>query len=289
MSINKSFVLLSAFPSSKTGFEPLKKAVEFIKPYDFSIVEFYCENCDTDHVRRLMDGYRGVFLAAALQKDQGLNLCTSAAGDRKKAVNVLAECLRFARQAGAESVLINSGTRPDNNEEDSLCLEYLRDSVCELHHRVSDIPILLEPGDRDIQYRHLIGHTDTAVSFIEDIRSDVPCISMVFDISHIAQLNENLYSSWEIAKKYCSHIHLANCVLDRNSPLFGDKHPLFSEKNSIYTHDTAKAFYQHLQMENKPISVGIEMICSEESEQSFFARFAAETGWFFQQKFPPIS
>lgn len=286
MLINKSFVLLSSFPSSKTGFDTLKRAVEFIKPYDFSMVEYYCENCDADHVRNLMGGYRSVFLAAALQKDQALNLCAPAAEDRKKAVNVLAECFRFARQAGAEAVLINSGTRPDNDEQDALCLEYLKDSVCELHHRVSGIPILLEPGDRDIQYRHLIGHTDMAVSFIEDIRSEVPCISLVFDISHIAQLNENLYSSWEIAKKHCSHIHLANCVLDRNSPLFGDKHPLFGVKDGIYTHDTARAFYQHLQMENSSLSVGIEMICSEDSEQSFFERFAAETGWFFQQKYP---
>jgi len=56
--------------------------------------------------------------------------------------------------------------------------------------------ILLEPGDRDVEYRYLIGHTDMAVSFIEGVRSEVPCIGLVFDISHIAQLNEDIYSSW---------------------------------------------------------------------------------------------
>jgi hypothetical protein len=73
-----------------------------------------------------------------------------------------------------------------------------------------------------------------------------------------------------------------HCVLDRNSPVYGDKHPLFSVENGVYTHDAAKGFYQHLQKEKSPLSVGIEMICSEDSEQSFFESFAAETAWFFQ-------
>ncbi len=282
MSVHKSFVLLSAVPSSKNSLEALKNAVELIKPYDFSCIEYYCENCNVDHVRKLLGKYKSVFLGAALQKAQGLNLCTPIAGDRRKAIDALAECFRFARQAGAKSVLINSGRRPEKEEYDTACLQYLKDSICELHQRVNDIDILLEPGDRDVEYHHLIGHTDMAVSFMDDILAEVPRISLVFDISHIAQLNEELYSSWELAKKHCTHVHLANCVLDRNSPLFGDKHPLFSVKGGVYTHETARAFFKHLQNENSTITAGIEMICSDVSEQRFFERFASETGWFFQ-------
>ncbi len=284
MYIHKSFVLLSAFPSSKNGFNEMKNAVELVKPYDFSVIEYYCEKCDTNQISNLLDGYQSVFLAAALQKAQGYNLCTSIADDRRKSVDAMAECFRFARQAGAKSVLINSGPRPEKEEDDEVCLKYLEDSICELHQRVSDIQILLEPGDRDIEYRHLIGHTNMAVSFIRNIYKEVPCIRLVFDISHIAQLNEDLYTSWEIAKKYCTHVHLANCVLDRNSSLFGDKHPLFSVKNGIYSHETAHAFYKHLQDENIDLDVGIEMICPEISEQHFFEHLVSETGWFFQQK-----
>ncbi len=282
MSIHKSFVLTSAFPSSKTGFEALKSAVESIEPYDFSMVEYYCGNCRADQIRSLLGKYKSVFLAAALQKEQGLNLCTPIADDRKKAINLLSECFRFARQAGAQSVLINSGKRPENEVQDKECLKYLKDSICKLHQQVNDIQILLEPGDRNVEYHHLIGHTDMAVSFIDDICTDVPNISLVFDMSHIAQLNEDLYASWEMAKKHCTHVHLANCVLDRNSSLYGDKHPLFGVKGSVYSHDTARAFYEHLQSENRPIVVGIEMICHESSEQRFFERFASETGWFFR-------
>jgi len=281
MSIQKSFVLSATFPSSKSSASGLQKAVDFIKPFDFTIIEYYCENCDAERVRNILGNYKSVFLGAALQKTQNLNLCTKNAADRKRAVDELTECFKFARQAGSESVLINSGMRPDEEKDDKLCLSYLKDSIIELHQRVPDINILLEPGDRDVEYRHLLGHTEIAVSFIEDIRTEVPCIGLVFDISHIAQLNEELYSSWSMAKKYCSHVHLANCVLNRLSPLYGDKHPLFGVEDGVYSHEYAAAFYQSLQKETSPLTVGIEMICSEASEQSFFERFVSETGWFF--------
>ncbi|MHB8064318.1 MAG: sugar phosphate isomerase/epimerase family protein [Ruminiclostridium sp.] len=284
MPIPKSFVLSSAFPSSKTSFEALKKAVDYIKPYDFSMVEYYCEKCSADSVRKLLGEHQSIFLAAALQKTQGLNLCSPITDNRKRSVEALAECFLFAQQAGAKSVLINSGSRPENHKYDSICLDYLKDSICELHHRIKDIHILLEPGDRDVEYHHLIGHTDMAISFIKDIRSEVSCIDLLFDISHIAQLDEELYSAWNLAEKYCSHIHLANCVLDRSSLLYGDKHPLFSVKNGVYSHEAAKTFYQYLQNGNLPLTVGIEMICPEVSEQTFFEHFAAETRWFFNYR-----
>lgn len=284
MHIQKSFVLSSAFPSSKTSLDGFKRAIEFIKPFDFSIIEYYCENCDTESVRTLLGDYQSVFLGAALQKSQNLNLCSIEAADRKTAVNALVESFLFARQAGSEYVLINSGARPEQEKDDILCLNYLKESISELHYRVKDIQILLEPGDRDVEYRHLLGHTDTAVSFVEDMRDEVPCLGLVFDISHIAQLNEDLYTSWSQAKKYCTHVHLANCVLNKLSPLYGDKHPLFSATDGVYSHESASAYYQYLQDERLPLNVGIEMICSETSEQSFFERFVSETGWFFQRK-----
>lgn len=282
MSIQKSFVLSAAFPSSRSSVAELQKAIDFIKPFDFTMIEYYCENCDADSVRGLMGNYRSVFLGAALQKSQSFNLCSKNAADRKKAVNALAESFKFARQAGSEYVLINSGARPEQEKDDAICLSYLKESISELHHRAAEIKILLEPGDRDVEYRHLIGHTDMAVSFVDDIRSEVPCLGLVFDISHIAQLNEELYSSWSMAKKYCSHIHLANCVLNRLSPVYGDKHPLFSVEDGVYSHESAAAFFNSMQKDALPLTVGIEMICSDASEQSFFERFVSETDWFFK-------
>lgn len=284
MPISKSIVLSAVFPSSKTGIYELEAALEHIEPYDLSTVEYYCESCNADRVGLLLGERKSVFLAAALQKERGLNPSSMEAGDRKKAVEALAECFRFGVQAGAEAVLINSGARPESDKRDPACLKCLKDSICELHHRVKDIEILLEPGDRDVEYRHLIGHTDTAVSFIGDVRQEVPCVGLVFDMSHIAQLNENIFSSWAVAKKYCRHVHLANCVLKKGSPLYGDKHPLFSVRDGVFSHEAASAFYRFIGGEKRPLTVGIEMHCPENSEQDFFKRLASETGWFFRRK-----
>jgi len=113
MSILKSFVLSANFPGSKTHFNGLKTALEYIEPFDFSVVEYYCENCDADKVHMLLGDRKSVFLAAALQKAQGYNPSSINEDDRKKAVEALTECFRFAVQAGAKVVLINSGPRTE--------------------------------------------------------------------------------------------------------------------------------------------------------------------------------
>lgn len=282
MSVKKSIVLSTVFPSSKNSMDDLKKAVKFIKPFSFQVVEFYCANCNADDIYKILGKHEGVFLAAALQKERNLNISSYERSERRKALDALAECFSFAQQAGAKSVLINSGARPEDEKLDGVCLEYLKDSILELHNRVKGINILLEPGDRDVEYHHLIGHTDMAVSFIDSVQPVIPEIGLVFDTSHIFQLGEDLMHSWSIAEKYCNHIHLANCVLDRSSPMYGDKHPSFGYDGGVFNHEAARRFYNFLLNENRSLTVGIEVICREKNEQWFFNRLVSETEWFFK-------
>jgi len=283
VSLEKSFVLTATFPSARSGVGNLKKALEYIKPYNFSTVEYYCDEYKAEEIRKLFGNQKTILLAAALQKSNGLNPSSSDTGTRKKAVDLLTECFKFAGDAGASAVLINSGPRPEKEQDDETCLEYLAESIIELHHRVPDINILLEPGDRDVEYRHLLGHMDKSVAFIRNIRPEVPNISLTFDISHIAQLNEELYGAWSTAKDYCTHVHLANCVLNKTSPLYGDKHPLFSAEDSAVGHERAREFYNFLKNEERPITVGIEVICHYGPEEKLFQGFVNETGWFFNE------
>ena len=276
--MKKSFVLSASFPSSKISAERFEKSLAKIKPYGFSVVEYYIEGHDADKTAKMLNGWESVFLSAALQKQAGLNPSSCDAAERARAVELLSESMRFAVQAGSRAVLVNSGTRPDDEKRDTECLKYLRESLCELHRNVGEINILIEPGDRDVEYRHLIGHTDIAVDFIQDIRSDIPGIGLVFDTSHIAQLGEKLTASWEIARGSCSHLHLANCSLVKGTPLYGDKHPPFGIENSVYSHESICEFYQGLEDD---LTVGIEIICAEGDEDAFFAQVAGETGWFF--------
>jgi sugar phosphate isomerase/epimerase len=278
----KSFVLSASFPASTRSEDGLSAAIQSIAPYDFSVVEYYSEVCEPERVRVLMEGRRSIFLAGARQKSQGLSLCTLDESERLRAVKALSECMRFALRAGAEAVLITSGGRPSRDEDEPHCFEMLRDSILRLHEAVPDMKLLLEPGDRDIEFCQLIGGTDVAVKFLETVLKQVP-LTLTFDMSHVAQLGEDLPSAWNVAKDYCSHVHLANCVLKQGSPLYGDKHPFFGIRDGVYSHDDAKAFFSRLAEDTKPVIVGIEMICPKGAHAGFFECLASDAGWFFGQ------
>ena len=282
--MKKSITLSAFFPSSKTNPERLKKALSEIEQFDISTVEYYIEGCSADKIGNLLGGWESVFLSAVLQKQCNLNPSSDDMAERKKAVELLSDNMRFAEQAGAKYVLLNSGARPADEKKDGECIKYLRESLCELHQAARGVDLLLEPGDRDVEYRHLIGHLNVADAFIQDIRQDIPSIGLVFDISHIAQLGENLADAWNIAKRSCAYVHLANCSLVIGNQYYGDKHPPFGIDGGVYSHKDAYEFYNGLIDENQHLNAGIEIICTEEAEEEFFTRIAEETDWFFNRK-----
>ena len=279
--MKKSIVLSATFPSSKTGAAGLEKALAILEPYNLPVIEYYVEDCGADQARALLEGRESIFLSGALQKQKGLNPSSLDPAQRKTAVELLVESMRFAEQAGAKSVLVNSGPRPSDEKKDEQCLAYLMESLCQLHYAVKGLGILLEPGDREVEYHHLIGHTPVATQFIQDARRGIPDIGIVFDTSHIPQLGEELYTAWEIAKQVCTHVHLANCSLVAGSPYYGDKHPPFGIPDGIYSHEDMLRFYNFLGEGDPSMTSGIEIILQGNSEKDFFERIARETQWFF--------
>lgn len=279
-----SLVLSAAFPSSKSREDGLAEALAQIEPYGVACVEYYCEGCKPERVRSLLDGISGIFLAGARQKAMNLNPSSRDADVREFAVRQMEECFHFARETGARAVMMSSGTRPENERDDTECLKHLEDSIFRLHRTEPDLEILLEPGDRDVEYRHLVGPTPMAVALARKLRENGAPVGLLFDMSHVAQLGEELYQAWDAAKDVCGHVHLANCVLERESPIYGDKHPFFGVEAGVYSHHEARAFFSKLEEEPFPMTVGLEMICSELDEKEFFRRLAKDTSWFFDFK-----
>ncbi|MDR0758842.1 MAG: sugar phosphate isomerase/epimerase [Treponema sp.] len=263
----------------------MKKALDAIAPWHFTTVEYYSEGVSAGKVSRLMEGRRSIFLAGALQKAAGLNPCALDKDVRDKAVAELGECFRFARQAGAGAVMLSSGPRPEHESDDPQCLLYLRDSLERLHKLEPELPILLEPGDRDVEYRHLLGHTPVSVEFVAVCRREGLPLGLIFDISHVAQLGEDLHTAWAVARSCCDHVHLANCVLERRHPLYGDKHPFLGVPGGVYSHQDARNFLSVLQEDPLPLTVSLEVICPlNEPEDRFFSRLVSDTRWFFDWK-----
>ena len=283
---HKSFVLSASFPSSKLSLSNFEHALHRLDPYHFSTIEYYCEGIAPGQVRSALGEKIGIFLAAAREKSQNLLPSSTNPEQRNLAVRELVDCMHFAAEAGSKAVLFNSGLRPSNKDEEQEALKCFEESIIAMHLAEPDLELLLEPGDRDVEYRHLIGPIPQAAEFVSQLRSKGLPIGLTFDISHVAQLGESVDSSWKSAKNVSRHIHLANCVLNKASPIYGDKHPLFGIKDSVYQHEDAKKILSMLSQDPSPLTVGIEMICPpNESEDTFFQRFVQETAWFFEATF----
>jgi sugar phosphate isomerase/epimerase len=200
-------------------------------------------------------------------------------------VEELRDCFHFARDAGAFAVMVSSGPRPDREADDPACLACLADSLQALHQAEPALEILLEPGDRDVEYRHLLGPARMSADFAKTLVQTGLPLGLIFDISHSAQLGEDPYEAWETVKPYCRHVHLANCVLVKGSPIYGDKHPFFGVKDGVYSHDDARKFLSVLEAAPEPLRVTLEMICpAGEEEEDFFRRLVEDTEWFFSKE-----
>jgi len=278
----KSFVLSAAFPGSKKGIDSIRQALDLLAPWGIDTIEYYNADVSPDRIAALMYGKRSVFLAGARQKMENLNPCSLDRNIREKAITGLGECFHYARQAGSAAVMLSSGVRPANEKDDAECLALLMDSLNRLHELEPDLPILLEPGDRDVEYRHLLGPTARAAEFTFACRNQGIPLGLIFDMSHAAQLGEVLEEAWNKARPVCDHVHFANCVLKKNSPLYGDKHPFFDVPDGVYTHKDAQDFLALLKNEKNSLTAGLEIICSTgEDERIFFNSITAAHCWFF--------
>ena len=278
----RSFVLSASFPSSKTGMDGMKAALEQLAPWGIDTIEYYVSGVSPEDIGTLLQGKQSIFLAGARQKMENLNPSSPDRGIRESAIAGLKECFHFARRAGASAVMISSGVRPDDEKKDSECIEILAESLSRLHKMEPDMPVLLESGDRDVEYRHLLGPTSWTVDFALRCRSQGIPLGLVFDISHIAQLGENPEEAWNKARAVCNHVHFANCVLDKKSPIYGDKHPFFGIPGGVYTHNDAQNFLALLKNEENAITISLEIICpTGENERAFFNSITAAHSWFF--------
>ena len=278
----RSFVLSAAFPGSKKGMDGIRNALELLAPWGFDTIEYYNMDVSPDRIAALMQGKRSIFLAGARQKAENLNPCSLNRDFRQKAIAGLGECFHHAREAGAAAVMISSGIRPASEKDDAEALNVLADSLSQLHELEPELPILLEPGDRDVEYRHLLGPTAWAADFTSRCQNRGIPLGLIFDMSHAAQLGENLETAWATARPYCDHVHFANCVLKKGSPVYGDKHPFFGVPDGVYSYNDAQNFLALLKNENEPLTVSLEMICPpNEQETDFFHRLVTDTNWFF--------
>jgi sugar phosphate isomerase/epimerase len=125
---------------------------------------------------------------------------------------------------------------------------YLR--LCEYAvSRQPDRPMTftLEPTDRDIQTKGLIGPTEEAVEVIAAVRAQWPNLGLTLDLAHIPQVGESFEQAVETGKAYLDHVHLANTVIrQRDNHRYGDQHPQFGVPGGEFDVPEVARFIQAL-------------------------------------------
>lgn len=287
MAIKKSIVLTAILPESETNLELFDKGVSLLKKRGISVIEYYTPVHFLSKIENILQEkkIKGIYLAAIFQKRQKLNLSSLDENKRRRAINETLKCIDVSKEGGSSTVLVLGGSKPKEelqNERAFLALQDSLEKICNYAGR--DITITFEPGDSHVEYYQLIGPTELAVKLIQQMNSrGINNIVLTMDISHIAMLGEEITVSLKKAIPYCHHIHLANCILDQNNPLYGDKHPPFGVKASQYSVTTARGVMEWLEKNypNKDFIVSLEIISRAQDQWKFLDEMIQENSWFF--------
>lgn len=288
MLINLSIVLSAIVPSARGSADSFTQAVDILRGHGVNTIEYASPLDEAFRRGKILAerSMRGIFLAASYQKENKQNLSSVNRGERSHA---LAECERYidaAIASGAAGLLITSGRFPDNQEDERDAWAALEDSLRFLIERSKgQVRLLLEPGDRTVDARQLAGPTDKVVAMMRRLNQPLDVIGLAMDTSHLAQLYEDALDSLALSEPYCDHVHLANCILKPDSPLYGDKHPLFNHEGAVYTDSDLENIYRHLREKSihQELTVALEVISRDPDPWRVFHQVIRDEAWFFHQ------
>lgn len=283
--IHHSVILNVLVPKSVSDNTVLRKALDVLSKTNIDTIEFYAPASSIKEKVAIMKEYgiqRVIYLAAGVQKGEKKWLCNTDEKKRAEASAFTLSLLESALDAGCTSFLITSGGIEKEKEK---ALDSLEKSLGSLFSLTDKMDILLESGDTDVDARQLIGPTPLALSFAKRIRDKHPNFFLTLDTSHIAQLHEEFSASFTLANEVSNHLHLASCILTPGHPLYGDKHPLFKNKDGVYSPQTIEAIYNkvkdYYEKDDRDLTIGVEVIDRSEKEMGSLFETMEDVPWFF--------
>lgn len=194
---------------------------------------------------------------------------------RYYSLDVYKDELKRAKMCNAQKIITNSG--PNDIEHREKCKDYLVEFYIELCKRAEAITVIIEPTDWDTSKYKLIGSSMEAVNICQRVKdAGYGNIGSMIDMCHVPLMHETISQAVSDTGNCLEHIHLGNCVLDKTSPYYGDKHPGLGIEGGIFgVSDIAELFSLGLStgyfsQESKG-SVSIEMhpLPGQSSEECF--------------------
>ncbi len=228
-----SIVHFMAFPETMKGEGPLVETVSKIAadPF-FGAIEIgwitdpevrakVKQVIDAAHIKVGHGGQSALLM-------QKLNLNSLDEAERAKAVRQVCRSIDEAAEVGAERVAVLSGPDPGDADRPK-AWEALVKSIREAaaYGQEQAVAITLETFDRTIDKKCLIGPSDYAAKFSQEIRKEFPTFGLMYDLSHMPLLYETPDYALGTLKNHLVHIHVGNGVRDPGAVGYGDLHPRF--------------------------------------------------------------
>lgn len=162
------------------------------------------------------------------------NLASLDEGARQAAVEALHRSVDDAYALGAPVVELLDGARSYPGPElEARATDQLVLSLTELcryaEERAVNEPawILLEPFDRFVDKRSLVGPIDLAVRVAQRVRAHHRNFGLTVDMGHLPLIGESYLEALKGAGEHLVHVHLGSCVRVQGHPAYGDNHPCF--------------------------------------------------------------
>jgi sugar phosphate isomerase/epimerase len=276
MQVLKSVCTTLAFPKSRNDIGEFDSMASFLSGRGVGGIEFYYDGEDGAKIGEILakTGLDPVLIAVIPSKENKLYLCDMDEEKRKAAVKLFIGCIDFCRTCGIRKLMINSGRI---TEDIKAGLQSLGRSIKELFEYASgknyEMLIAMEPCDSKMDAFHLIGPYKRALDFTQDLNSQGYPLQLVMDCAHVAEEGEDFLTALMALRKYCGHIHFANCnIREKDNPLYGDKHLGFFYPNTEWSPEKLKALFGQLEKlySADTVRIGIETLCREDDPYKYF-------------------
>jgi sugar phosphate isomerase/epimerase len=165
---------------------------------------------------------------------------------RMHAVQELKACFEDALDFGSDRITMISG--PMNQVQQEEAKDALTESVIELSefaHKIG-LPLHLEIHDYNVDKKRQMGPTKNAIELLHRLQDSYPSFSFLIDLSHFPLLGESMEEAVLPLKGKIGYVHIGSCVVKKDDPRYGDKHPYFGYPTGENDTDEIAEFFKVL-------------------------------------------
>ncbi len=234
-------VQFMAFPNSDQNPEALLTSLASLAlDPDFALVELtkMPDPKTLERVRSLLEAAHldCVFASAPVILRQGLNPSATDEETRKTALAELKSCVDEAIALGAKILTLMSGPFCGDEKGELKAFVQTLDEICSYAADKSPedpLLILVEPFDHNVDKKALVGPSFLAGTLASEMLARHKNFGLLIDLSHLPLLNEAVDECLiSLPPDSIRHVHIGNCVIAPDDPLYGDQHPPFGYPRS---------------------------------------------------------